>query len=129
MSIDEEQRKNNKIVNPVLGTKMRTKGSFKVAAINKSTCLATIEWWQTISPEDINKATLEVVKRILPNAEQGSKEFLDALAQLKIDHLDRATYRVAVTDGVVRRMDKTTVIKTQGAERKTVVIMSMNPVS
>jgi len=28
---------------------------------------------------------------------------------------------------VVRRMDKTTVIKTQGSEKKTVVIMTMNP--
>jgi hypothetical protein len=125
--IGEERNYDDEIVNPVLGAKMRAKGSFKVAAIDKG--LATIEWWQTISPEDLNKATLEFVKRILPNAEQGSKEFLDALAQLKIDHLDRATYKVAVADGVVRRMDKTTVIKTQGAERKTVVIMSMNPVS
>ena len=127
--IGEERSYDDEVVNPVLGAKMRAKGSFKVAAIDKSTGMATIEWRQTIAPEDLSKATLEFVKRILPNAEQGSKEFLDALAQLKIDHLDQATYRVAVADGVVRRMDKTTVIKTQGAERKTVVIMSMNPVS
>ena len=127
MPIGEEQRYDDEVVNPIIGAKMRAKGSFKIAAVDKATGLATIEWRQTILPEDLNQATLEFVKRVLPNAEQGSKDFLDAMAQLKIEHLDQAVYKVAVGDGVVRRMDKTTVIKTQGGEKKTVVIMTMNP--
>jgi hypothetical protein len=127
MPIGQEQSYDEEVVNPIIGAKMRAKGSFKIAAVDKATGLATIEWRQTILPEDLNKATLEFVKRILPNAEQGSKDFLDALAQLKIDHIDQAVYKVSVGDGVVRRMDKTTVIKTQGSEKKTVVIMTMNP--
>ena len=127
MPIGQEQSYDDEVVNPIIGAKMRAKGSFKIAAVDKATGLATIEWRQTILPEDLNKATLEFVKRILPNAEQGSKDFLDTMAQLKIDHVDQAVYKISVGDGVVRRMDKTTVIKTQGSEKKTVVIMTMDP--
>ena len=127
--VGEERSYDDEVVNPILGARLRATGSFKIAAIDDTTGLATIEWRQTISPEDLSRTTLEFVKRILPTAEQGSQEFLDVLAQLKIEHLDSAVYRVAIADGVVRRMEKTTVIKTQGIEKKTVVIMSMNPVS
>jgi hypothetical protein len=50
------------------------------------------------------------------------------MAQLKIEHLDKATYKIALADGVVRRMDRTSVVKTQGGEKKTVITVTMHPV-
>jgi hypothetical protein len=127
MPIGQEQSYDDEVINPLFGAKMRSRASFKIAAADSATGLATIEWRQTILPEDLNKATLEFVKRIVPNAEQDSKQFLDAMAQLKIDHLDTATYKVALADGVVRRMERTSVVSTQGSEKKTVLIMTMVP--
>jgi hypothetical protein len=127
MPVGEERSYDDEVAHPLTGTKMHAKGSVKITSIDRAAGLATIEWQQTILPEDLTKATLELVRRILPNADQGSKEFAGALAQMKIDHLDRATYKVALADGVVRRMEKTTVVKTQGGEKNTTVIMTLNP--
>jgi hypothetical protein len=127
MPIGQEQSYDDEVTNPLFGAKMRSRASFKIAAVDSASGLATIEWRQTILPEDMNKATLEFVKRIVPNAEQDSKQFLDAMAQLKIDHLDTATYKIALADGVVRRMERTSVVNTQGSEKKTVLIMTMAP--
>jgi len=127
MRIGEERTYDDEVVNPLMGVKMRAKGSFKITSIDKNKGLATIEWRLAVLPEDLNKATLEFVKRFVPE-EQESKKFLDAVAQLKIDHLDKATYKVALADGVVRRMDRTSVVKTQGAEKKSVMTVTMHPV-
>lgn len=70
---------------------------------------------------------MEFVKRLVPEGQE-SKKFLDAMAQLKIDHLEKATYKVGLADGVVRRMDRTSVVKTQGGEKKTVMTVTMHPV-
>src|SRR5262249_56625260 len=113
MRIGEERTYDDEVVNPLIGVKMRAKGSFKITSIDKNKGLATIEWRLAVLPEDLNKATLEFVKRFVPE-EQESKKFLDAVAQLEIDHLDKATYQLPLADGVVRRMDRTTASKTQG---------------
>jgi hypothetical protein len=126
MRIGQERTYDDEVVNPLIGVKMRAKGSFKVTSIDKNKGLATIEWRMAVLPEDLNKATLEFVKRFVPE-EQESKKFLDAVAQLKIDHLDKAIYKVALADGVVRRMDRTSVVKTQGAEKKSVMTVTMHP--
>jgi hypothetical protein len=126
MRIGEERTYDDELVNPLIGVKMRAKGSFKVVSIDKAKGLATIDWRLAVLPEDLNKATLEFVKQLVPEG-QDSKKFLDAMAQLKIDHLDKATYKVALADGVVRRMDRTSVVKTQGGEKKTVMTVTMHP--
>jgi hypothetical protein len=46
---------------------------------------------------------------------------------LKIEYLDKATYKIALADGVVRRMDRTSVVKEQGGEKKTAMTVTMNP--
>jgi hypothetical protein len=127
MPVGKEQSYDDEIVNPLLGTKMRAKGSVKITAVDPAAGLATIEWQQVVLPEDLTRATMEVVRRILPNADQGSQEFMAALAQAKIDLLDRATYKVALADGVTRHMEKATVLKMQGGEKNTTVIMTLNP--
>jgi len=126
MPVGEERSYDDEVAHPLTGTKMRARGAVKITSVDRAAGLATIEWQQVVLPEDLTKATLEVVKRILPNSDQGSKEFMAALAQMKIDHLDRATYKVALADGVVRRMEKTTVVKTEGGEKNTTVIMTLN---
>lgn len=125
--VGEEQTYDDQVVNPMTGTIMSAKGSVKIASVDQSAGMATIEWKQTISPEDLRKATMEVVQKLVPNATQGSKEFAEILAQVKIDHLDKATYKIALADGVARRMDKTTVVKTQAGEKKKLVTMTMKP--
>ena len=127
MRIGEEQSYDDEVVNPLIGAKMRAKGSFKIASIDKAKGLATIEWRLAVLPEDLNAATLEFVKRLVPDG-QDSKKFLDAMALVKIEHLDKATYKVGLADGVVRRMDRTSVVKTQGGEKTTVMIVTMHPV-
>ena len=127
MRIGEERSYDDEVENPLIGAKMRAKGSFKIASVDRAKGLATIEWRLAVLPEDLNKATVEFVKRLVPEG-QDSKKFLDAMAQLKIDHLDKATYKIALADGVVRRMDRTSVVKTQGAEKKTVMTVTMDPI-
>ena len=127
MRIGDERSYDDEVVNPLIGVKMRAKGSFKVTSIDKNKGLATIEWQLAVLPEDLNAATLEFVKRFVPEAQE-SKKFLDAMAQVKIDHLDKATYQVAIADGVVRRMDRTSVVKTQGGEKRSVMTVTMHPV-
>ena len=127
MRVGEERSYDDEVVNPLIDVKMRAKGSFKIASIDKAKGLATIEWRLAVLPEDLNKATLELVKRLVPEG-QDSQKFLDAMAQLKIDHLDKATYKIALADGVVRRMDRIAVVKTQGAEKKTVMTVTMDPI-
>jgi len=126
MRIGEERSYDDEVVNPLIGAKMRAKGSFKVASVDKAKGLATVEWQLAVLPEDLNKATLEFIKRFVPEG-QDSKKFEDAMAQLKIEHLDKATYKIALADGVVRRMDRTSVVKTQGGEKKTVMTVTMHP--
>ena len=125
--VGEVQTYDDKVINPITGTIMPAKGSVKIASVDQSAGMATVEWSQTIAPEELKKSMIEAVKRIVPNAAQGSKEFADALGQVKIDRLDKATYKVAIADGVVRRMDKTTVVKTQAGEKKTLLTMTMLP--
>ena len=127
MRIGEERSYDDEVVNPLIGVKMRAKGSIKVTSVDKNKGLATIEWRLAVLPEDLNKATVEFVKRLVPEGQE-SKKFLDAMAQLKIDHLEKATYKIALADGVVRRMDRTSVVKTQGGEKKTVMTVTMYPV-
>lgn len=127
MPVGEVQTYDDKVINPITGTIMPAKGSVKIASVDQSAGMATVEWSQTIAPEELKKSMIEAVKRIVPNAAQGSKEFADALGQVKIDRLDKATYKVAIADGVVRRMDKTTVVKTQAGEKKTLLTMTMLP--
>jgi len=127
MRIGEERGYDDEVVNPLIGVKMRAKGSLKVTSIDKNEGLATIEWRLAVLPEDLNKATLEFVKRLVPEEPESTK-FLDVMAQLKIDHLDKATYKVALADGVVRRMDRTSVVKTQDIEKKSVMTVTMHPV-
>src|SRR5262245_25901680 len=127
MLIDEDQIYDDEFVNPLIGVKMRAKGSFKIASVDKAKGLATIEWRLAILPEDLNTATLEFVKRLVPDG-QDSKKFLDAMAQVKIEHLDKATYKVGLADGVVRRMERTAAVKTQGGEKTTVMTVTMHPV-
>jgi len=105
---------------------MRASGSYKLAAIDKANGLATIEWRLTVLPEDLNKATRDFVMRLLPEGTDAGK-LDEAMAQMKLEHLDRATYRVALADGVVRRMDRTAVVKAQDIENKTVVSMTLSP--
>src|SRR5215467_1029058 len=126
MRIGDERSYDDEVVNPLIGVKMRAKGSFKVTSIDKNKGLATIEWQLAVLPEDLNAATLEFVRRLVPEGQE-SKKFLDAMAQLKIDHLEKATYKIALADGVVRRMDRTSVVKTQGAEKKSVMTVTMHP--
>ena len=127
MRIGEERSYDDEVVNPLIGVKMRAKGSIKVTSVDKNKGLATIEWRLAVLPEDLNKATVEFVKRLVPEGQE-SKKFLDAMAQLKIDHLEKATYKIALADGVVWRMDRTSVVKTQGGEKKTVMTVTMYPV-
>jgi hypothetical protein len=126
MRIGEERSYDDELVNPLIGAKMRAKGSFKVISVDRAKGLATIEWQLAVLPEDLNKATLEFVKRFIPEG-QDTKKFEEAMAQLKIEHLDKATYKIALADGVVRRMDRTSVVKTQGGEKKTVMTVTMQP--
>jgi len=127
MPVGEERSYDDELAHPLTGTKMRAKGTVKITSVDRAAGLATIEWQQVILPEDLTKATMEVVKRILPNADQGSTEFMAALARMKIDHLDRATYKLALADGVVRRMEKTAVVKTEGSRKEVAVIMTLTP--
>jgi hypothetical protein len=113
------------VVSPLTGSKMRAKGSFKIAAIDKAKRLATIEWRLTVLPEDL-KATREFVMPFLPEGADASKPD-EAMAQMKMEYLDRATYTVALADGVVRRMDRTAVVKAQGVEKETVETMTLSP--
>lgn len=113
------------VVSPLTGSKMRAKGSFKIAAVDKAKGLATIEWRLTVLPEDL-KATREFVMPFLPEGADASKPD-EAMAQMKMEYLDRATYTVALADGVVRRMDRTAVVKAQGIEKETVETMTLSP--
>jgi hypothetical protein len=122
----EERSYDDVVVNPLTGSKMRAKGSFKVAEVDKAKGLATIEWQLTVLPEDLNRATRELVMRFVPEGAD-AKKLDDAMAQLKMEHLDRASYKVALADGVVRRMDRTAIVKAQGVEKKTVMTMTLNP--
>ncbi len=64
------------------------------------------------------------------NARGGGKDASkldEAMAQMKLEHIDRATYRIALADGVVRRMDRTAVVKAHDMENKTVVTMTLSP--
>jgi len=124
--LGEERNYDDVVVNPLTGSKMRAKGSFKIAAVDKAKGLATIEWRLTVLPEDLNQATREFVKRFVPEGTDSAK-LDEAMAQMKMEHLDRATYRIALADGVVRRMDRTAVVKAQGIEKKTVVTMTLSP--
>jgi hypothetical protein len=124
--LGEERSYDDVVVNPLTGSKMRSRGSFKVAAIDKAKALATIEWRMTVLPEDLNKATRELVMRFVPEGAD-AKKLDDAMAQLKMEHLDRASYQVALADGVVRRMDRTAIVKAQGVETKTVMTMTLTP--
>jgi O6-methylguanine-DNA--protein-cysteine methyltransferase len=122
----EERSYDDMVVNPLTGTKMRAKGSFRIAAVDKAKGLATIEWRLTVLPEDLNKATRELVMRFVPEGMDATK-LDEAMAQMKMEHLDRATYKISLADGVVRRMDRTAVVKAQGVEQKTVVTMTLSP--
>jgi hypothetical protein len=113
------------VVSPLTGSKMRAKGSFKIAAIDKAKRLATIEWRLTVLPEDL-KATREFVMPFVPEGVDASKPD-EAMMQMKMEYLDRATYTVALADGVVRRMDRTAVVKAQGVEKETVETMTLSP--
>jgi hypothetical protein len=124
--LGEERSYDDVVVNPLTGSKMHAKGSFKIAAVDKAKGLATIEWRLTVLPEDLNKATRELVKRFVPEGTDATK-LDEAMAQMKMEHLDRATYKIALADGVVRRMDRTAVVKAQGIEKKTVVTMTLSP--
>ena len=124
--LGEERSYDDVVVNPLIGSKMRAKGAFKVAAVDKAKGLATIEWRLTVLPEDLNKATREFVMRFVPEGADATK-LDEAMARMKMEHLDRATYKVALADGVVRRMDRTAVVKAQGVEQKTVVTMTLSP--
>jgi hypothetical protein len=57
MRIGEERSYDDEVVNPLIGAKMRAKGSFKVASVDKAKGLATIEWQLAVLPEDLNKVT------------------------------------------------------------------------
>ena len=124
--LGEERGYDDVVVNQLTGSKMRAKGSFKIAAVDKANGLATIEWRLTALPEDLNKATRDFVMRLVPEGADATK-LDEAMAQMKMEHLDRATYKVALADGVVRRMDRTAVVKAQGVEKKTVVTMTLSP--
>ena len=113
------------VVSPLTGARMRAKGSFKIAAVDKAKGLATIEWRLTVLPEDL-EATRELLTPFLPEGADASKPD-EALAQMKMEYLDRATYTVALADGVVRRMDRTAVVKAQGVEKETVETMTLSP--
>jgi hypothetical protein len=124
--LGEERGYDDVVVNPLTGSKMRAKGSFKVAAVDKANGLATVEWRLAVLPEDLAKATRELVMRFLPEGTDSTK--LEAvMAQMKMEHLDRATYKIALADGVVRRMDRTAIVKAQGVETRTVVTMTLSP--
>jgi hypothetical protein len=124
--LGEERRYDDVVTNPLTGSKMRASGSYKVAAVDKANGFAIIEWRLTVLPEDLNKATRDFVMRLLPEGTDAGK-LDEAMAQMKLEHLDRATYRVALADGVVRRMDRTAVVKAQDVENKTVVSMTLTP--
>ena len=124
--LGEERSYDDVVTNPLTGAKMRAKGSYKVAAVDKAKGLATIEWRLTVLPEDLSKATRDFVMRFMPEGADVSK-LDEAMAQIKPEHLDRATYKVALADGVVRRMDRTAVVKAQDVENKTVVTMTLSP--
>jgi hypothetical protein len=113
------------VVSPLTGSKMRAKGSFKIAAIDKTKRLATIEWRLTVLPEDL-KATREFITPFVSEGTDASKPD-EAMVQMKMEYLDRATYTVALADGVVRRMDRTAVVKAQGVEKETVETMTLSP--
>ena len=87
--------------------------------------LATIEWRLTVLPEDLSKATRDFVLQFMPEGADASK-LDEAMAQMKLEHIDRATYRIALADGVVRRMDRTAVVKAHDMENKTVVTMTLS---
>jgi hypothetical protein len=127
LTVGEERSYDDEVVNPLTGTTMRAKGFIKVASVDRASGLATIQWRQTIEPEDLNKAVRDFIKGFMPNDGEDSQKFLEAMAKLKIDHTDQASYKVALADGVVRRMDRTTLVKTQGSEKKTVTVMTMTP--
>jgi len=126
LPLGEERRYDDVVTNPLTGSKMRASGSYKVAAIDKAKGLATIEWRLAVLPEDLNKATRDFVMRLLPEGTDAGK-VNEAMAQMKLEHIDRATYRIALADGVVRRMDRTAVVKAQDVENKTVVSMTLSP--
>lgn len=125
--LGEERSYDDVVTNPLTGAKMRARGSYKVSAIDKAKGLATIEWRLTVVPEDLTKATRDFVMRFLPEGTDASK-LDEAMAQMRLEHLDRATYKVALADGVVRRMDRTAMLKAQDVENKTVVTMTLTPV-
>jgi hypothetical protein len=124
--LGDERSYDDVVVNPLTGSKMRAKGSFKVAAIDKAKGLATIEWRLTVLPEDLNKAARELVMRFMPEGSDTTK-LDDAMAQMIMEHLDKASYKVALADGVVRRMDRTAIVKAQGFEKKTTMTMTLTP--
>jgi hypothetical protein len=124
--LGEERSYDDVVANPLTGSKMRAKASFKVAAVDKAKGLATVEWRLAVLPDDLNKATRELVMRFVPEGTDAEK-LNEAMAQMKMEHLDRATYRIALADGVVRRMDRTAVVKAQGVEKRTVVTMTLSP--
>jgi hypothetical protein len=125
-TLGEERSYDDVVVNPLTGSKMRAKGALKVTAVDKSKGLATIEWRLAVLPEDLNKATREFVMRFLPEGTD-AKKLDDAMAQMRLEHADKATYKVALADGVVRRMDRTATVKAQGVEQKTVMTMTLSP--
>jgi hypothetical protein len=124
--LGDERSYDDVVVNPLTGSKMRAKGSFKVAAIDKAKGLATIEWRLTVLPEDLSKAAREFVMRLMPEGADTTK-LDDAMAQMKMEHLEKASYKVALADGVVRRMDRTAIVKAQGLEKKTTMTMTLTP--
>jgi hypothetical protein len=124
--LGEERSYDDVVTNPLTGAKMRAKGAYKVAAVDKAKGLATIEWRLTVLPEDLSKATRDFVMRFMPEGTDASK-LDEAMAHMKLEHLDRATYKIALADGVVRRMDRTAVVKAQDVENKTVVTMTLGP--
>jgi hypothetical protein len=124
--LGEERSYDDLVTNPLTGAKMRARGSYKVAAVDKAKGLATIEWRLTVLPEDLSKATRDFVLQFMPEGADASK-LDEAMAQMKLEHIDRATYRIALADGVVRRMDRTAVVKAHDMENKTVVTMTLSP--
>jgi hypothetical protein len=125
--LGEERSYDDVVVNPLTGSKMRAKGSFRIAAIDKAKGLATVEWRLEGLPEDLDEATRDLAKRLAPDG-AGAEKLDEAVAQMKMEHLDKAAYKIALVDGVVRRMDRIAIVKAQGIEKKTVVTVTLSPV-